>query len=75
MAQTVAMTYPLDQPRQQAPGVTLRENDWHGATGRWYAQPIGSEINRVKGNLGNANIPNFDSRALTTPGAPYTLKR
>lgn len=74
MAQTVFFTYPLDTPRQIRPGVLYREADWHGSD-RWAAVPEGSADNLRAGNLSTANIPNFESRPLTTPGAPYVLKR
>lgn len=74
MAQTMFMTYPLDQPRQIRPGVRYREADWHGSD-RYAAVPEGSEDYRRSGNLGMTNIANFESRALTSPGAPYVLKR
>lgn len=74
MAQTMFMTYPLDTPRTIRPGVLYREADWHGSD-RFAAVPEGSDDARRAGNLSTANIPNFESRALTTPGAPYVLKR
>lgn len=73
MARTVAMTYPLDQPIVLRPGVKLREADWQGG-GRWYALPPDAPERAAKGDLSMTNIKDFESRALTSPGAPYRLK-
>lgn len=73
MARTVAMTYPLDQPILLRPGVMHREADWQGG-GRWYALPPDAPERAQKGDLSMTNIKDFESRALTSPGAPYRLK-
>lgn len=73
MARTVAMTYPLDQPILLRPGVMHREADWHGRDA-WYALPPDHPERARKGDLSMTNIKDFESRALTSPGAPYRLK-
>lgn len=74
MARTVAMTYPLDQPILLRPGVMHREADFHGSA-KWYALPPEAAERTAKGDLGLSSIKNFESRALTSAGAPFTLKK
>ena len=75
MARTVAMTYPLDKPIEIRRGVMHREADFHGNTGKWYALPPEAEDRASKGDLPMTSIKDFESRALTSPGAPFTLKK
>lgn len=74
MAQTMFMTYPLDQPRMIRPGVKLREADFHG-NASWLAVPPENPDRARAGDLSMTDIKGLESRALNTPGAPYTLKR
>lgn len=75
MARTVAMTYPLDKPIEIRPGVMHREADFHGFTGRWYALPPEAADRARNGDLSMTTIKDFEPRALTSPGAPYLLKK
>lgn len=74
MAQTMFMTYPLDQPRLIRPGIKLKEADFHGSAARLAVPPENPDRAHA-GDLSMTNIKNFESRPLTTPGAPYVLKR
>lgn len=73
MARSVNMTYPLDQPRTERQGVLAPENNAPG-NAKWLALPPESAERAAKGDLGLAHINNFDPRALTSPGLPFTLK-
>jgi hypothetical protein len=74
MAQTMFMSYPLDRPRVIRPGVLYREADWHG--GSWPMATTPEMPDRARaGDLSMTNIKGLESRALTSPGAPYILKR
>lgn len=75
MARSVLMTFPLDTPILTSPGFIRRESQCHANSGVWYATTPDMPVERAKGNLGNENIPNFESRALSSPGAPFRLKR
>lgn len=74
MARTVAMTYPLDKPIEIRPGVMHKEADFHGSA-KWYSLPPESAERTAKGDLGLSSIKNFESRALNSAGAPFTLKK
>lgn len=74
MARTIAMTYPLDKPIEIRPGVMHREADFHGSE-KWYALPPEAAERTAKGDIGLSSIKNFESRALTSAGAPFTLKK
>jgi hypothetical protein len=63
-------TFPLDQPRLQAPGVMYREagapgNDSH------IALPPEHPIRARKGDKSMTNIPHFEPRALSHSGTPF----
>lgn len=73
MARSVQMTYPLDQPRTERQGVLAPENNAPG-NAKWLALPPESAERAAKGDLGLAHIKDFDSRALTSAGLPFTLK-
>ena len=75
MARTVAMTYPLDKPIEVRPGVMHREADFHGSTGKWYSLPPESADRAAAGDLSMTSIKGLESRALTSPGLPFTLKK
>ena len=73
MAKEVAMTYPLDTPRINAQGDLAPERDAPG-NAKWLAKSPEGVERAAKGDLGLSYIKNFDSRALTSPGMPFTLK-
>lgn len=70
MAQSTYSPVPLDQPREIRPGVMHAERDWQGS-GKWYSLPPNAPERTAKGDLGMDPIQNFESRALTSPGAPF----
>lgn len=74
MAKDVTMTYPLDTPRMIKPGVSQHEADFHGSA-KWYALPPEAPLRQEKGDLGLSVIKDFDSKPLTTPGAPFANLR
>ena len=75
MARTVAMTYPLDKPIEIRPGVMHKEADFHGNTGKWYSLPPESADRAAAGDLSMTSIKGLESRALTSPGLPFSLKK
>lgn len=75
MAQTMFMTYPLDQPRVERPGIKSIETNWHGSA-KFLAVPPENPDRARQGDLSMTTIKDFDSRpSLEMSGAPYTLKR
>ena len=63
-------------PTLEAPGVTHREADYPGnGSFGFESVPPESILRSAKGDLGNSIIPHFESRALTGPGLPFTLKK
>lgn len=74
MAQSVLMTYPLDTPRTVAPGELAPERSAPG-NAQWLTLPPDAPLRTAKGDLGLANIRDFESRALTSPGAPFANLR
>jgi len=74
MAQSVLMTYPLDTPRLDAEGNFAPER---GAPGNaaWLSKSPESPQRQAKGDLGLSNIRDFESRPLTSPGAPFANLR
>lgn len=74
MAKNAQMTYPLDTPRINAQGDLAPERDAPG-NDSWLAKAPESAERAAKGDLGLSFIPNFESRALTSAGLPFLLKR
>lgn len=74
MAQSVMMTYPLDTPRTIAPGELAPERNAPG-NAQWLSLPPEAPQRAAKGDLGMSVIKDFDSRPLTSPGAPFTNLR
>lgn len=73
MARSVQMTYPLDQPHTERQGFFNAEVNAPG-NAKWLALPPEAADRAQKGDLGLSHIKDFDSRALTAPGLPFTLK-
>lgn len=73
MAKMVQFTYPLDQPRTSRQGFLTNETDAPG-NAKWLALPPEAPDRAEKGDLGLSQIKDFESRALTSPGLPFTLK-
>jgi hypothetical protein len=74
MAQSTYSPVPLDQPREIRPGVMHAETNWQGSA-KWYALPPEASERTAKGDIGLSTIKGLDSRALTTPGLPFTNLR
>lgn len=64
MAKTPQMTYPLDQPHLQKPGVLYVEANAPG-NGKWLSLEPSNPIRAKKGDLGLEHIKDFESRPLT----------
>lgn len=73
MAQSLFMTYPLDQPRLSRPGVMAHEANAPG-NAKWLSLPPESAERAYKGDLGLSYVRNFEPRPLTSAGAPFVLK-
>ena len=73
MAKTPQMTYPLDQPHLQKPGILYNEYNAPG-NAHWMAMPASNPIRAKKGDLGMEHIKDFESRPLTG-GVPFTNLR
>lgn len=64
---------PVDQPIVTRPGIKFKEADMF-AYPKYVTVPWEAPENAKKGDLGNLVMPGFESRALTHPGKPFSLK-
>lgn len=74
MAKDVTMTYPLDTPRINELGDLAPERDAPG-NAKWLGKAPESMERAAKGDLSTIFIRDLESRALTSPGLPFILKR
>ena len=64
---------PVDQPIVTRPGIKFREADMF-AYPKFCNVPVEAPVHANQGDLGNLIMPGFESRPLTHPGKPFSLK-